>query len=170
MIAVSISEKDFRSFAAFDVFIRLRRWIPFAGFAGILTASALFCFLVPTQGNGALLGTVLLIVGLVLPAVFLRRFFAAVGVQAKKLKFGDGRLVYTLDLSPEAFTVRPAGSGAERTYDWADMFGVWRGRTATYLYVTKTEVFLLPDRFAPNRDAIWRLLSAALPPDKLHGT
>lgn len=167
-VNVELNAGDFRAFALFDVFIRLRRWRPLAVFAGILTASAAACFFMHERENAILLGVALLLIGLGLPAVYVRQFFVSVGKQAKKLEIKQGRHVYLLGMDSSGLTVRMAGSDKDETYPWDSLYAAYRRKNAVYLYVQSTKAFIIPLRIVPDPDGLWRLLSSVMPPDKIH--
>ena len=83
-VPVQVNTEIFRDFAAFDVWTRQKRWQRPLVFALILLAGAVICFSQVGKREGAvLLGSVLTLVGLGLPAVYVTMFFQSVNRQAK---------------------------------------------------------------------------------------
>ena len=75
-IASKIDPKTFCRFAIFDTLTLRRRWLSPAIFAGIFLFCSLICFSMVNRTQGAaLLGAVLLTVGLGVPAVYFGVFF-----------------------------------------------------------------------------------------------
>lgn len=167
-LKVHIAPESFRAFAVFDVFTRLRRWVPMATFTGIMTVFAVLCFLLRAKAEQAtLLGVVLLVVGLGLPAIYIKQFYTSVKGQIKKLGITGPTYVYALSLTPEALLVETA-RGAKESFPWTDMHGAYRNEKATYLYVSSTKAYIMPDDCVENPQALWQFLSEQLPAEKLH--
>lgn len=167
---IKISPETYRAFVKYDVFVRLRRWVPMASFAGIMTAFAILCFALQSiREQAALLGVVLLVVGLGLPGIILQQFFSSVNKQIKKLGLTEPKDVYTLTLPPapglfQVVTIR----GETETFAWADMYGAYRNQSATYLYVNSTKAYMMPDECVESPSELWQFLGGQLPPEKLH--
>ena len=64
-IPVKMDRKQLRSFAMFDAFSLKKRWKKPVLFSIILTAFSIVCFLLTSFEQNRLLGTVLLVIGLV---------------------------------------------------------------------------------------------------------
>lgn len=168
---VLMSEDDFKAFAVFDIFYRLRRWVQIAVFAGILLVCAVICFIMYNRAQHAvMLGVVLSVIALGLPAVYIRSFFNSLKMQAKRLKLNPPRHVYKITLTSEADGICADGLGEENTrYKWGEAHGAYRRSGYTYLYVLKTKAFILPDRDVPEGgDALWQFLGEMLPQEKTH--
>lgn len=161
IIPSKIDAGTFRRFALFDTFVRQKRWRRPALFAGILCASAAVCILMREGREGAvLLGTVLLAVGLGLPAFYVLNFLWSVRKQGRRLD--GGRTAYTLHLREEGLTVL---SGKERAeYAWEQLLLACRVPGCIYLYVSARRAFLLPD--CRQSEAAWTLLREKLPAEK----
>ena len=85
------------------------------------------------------------------------------------------RIAYRVDLDDAGVRMWPAGKQdkAEEavTHTWADLYGAWRTPTAIYLYNSATQTYLLPVEQIPGgADALWTLLQAHMPAEKLHTT
>lgn len=170
-VDVIIDDKIFRKFAIFDNLYRQRRWIPPVVFASIMAAFACVCFAMRGLAEQAvMLGCVLLLIGLGLPAVHMWSFFKSIEAQIKSHKLQKPRLVYSLRLSgdPDGVSVTsPAGESAQ--YKWVGMYGAYRVSGCAYLYVANNKAFLLPDgQTEGGSDALWSLLADMLPAEKMH--
>lgn len=158
IIPAKIDAEIFRRFALYDTFVRQGRWRSPALFAGILGAAAAVCFLMRQSRDGAaLLGGVLLAVGLGLPAFYVLNYLWSVRKQGRRLD--SSRIAYTLHLREEGLLV---AAGQERMeYPWDQIVLACRDRGCTYLYVGPQRAFLLPD--CPQSEAAWALLREHLP-------
>lgn len=143
-LAGNIDRKTFFRFAVYDSLIRKKGWRNPALFALIMSAFALICF----SGRGkheqaALIGSVLLGVGLILPLVWLGMFFASVRRQAKRSGLSADRPQYLVTLTPEKIHVEKEKEKAD--FAWKDVYLAYRAKGCIYLYVSPTRAFLLPD-------------------------
>lgn len=165
-IEVCLSEREFVGFGLFDAFRHRRSWTRPALFAAILAGSAAVCFMLHDRRGAVLLGIVLLVVALGLPAAWFLSFFLSVRGQARSLGLGDGAYVYTLTLGEEGLSV---DNGRERAaYPWAGMFRAYRRPDAVYLYVTPRRAFLIPNCCAEGGgERLWALIVAHIPEDLL---
>ena len=112
-----------------------------------------------------MMGSVLLIVGLGLPAAYIGLFFKSIKFQIKIMGLKSSRHVYSLRLSSDGVDVI---SGDEpNQFKWSGMFGAYRVPGCTYLYVEKNKAFLLPDGQAEEGADVWAMLSDHLPAEKL---
>ena len=171
-ISVIMDDKIFRRFTIFDNIYRKRIWVSPVIFATIMSAFALVCFVMRGRADGAvMIGCVLLIIGLGLPAAFMRVLFKSTEAQIKAMGLERARPVYSLRLSREPDGVQVT-NGGELTghveYEWGGMFGAYRVHGCTYLYVKSNKAFLLPDEQAEGGSDIWSLLIDMLPKEKLH--
>lgn len=161
IIPARINAGVFRRFALYDTFVRQGRWRSPALFAGILGAAAAVCLLMRQRREGAaLLGGVLLAVGLGLPVFYVLNYLWSVRKQGKQL---DGRrIAYTLHLREEGLL---ALAGQERAEcPWSQIFLACRDRGCIYIYVNARRAFLLPD--CEQTEAAWALLQEKLPEEK----
>lgn len=170
-IDVMIDSKIFRKFAIFDNLHRQRRWVSPVIFASLMSAFACVCFVMRgSAAHAVMLGCVLLLIGLGLPAVHVWSFFNSIKSQVKAHKLEKPRAIYSLRLSCEhdgVSVTNPAGESAG--YEWGSLYGAYRVDGCTYLYVTNNKAFLLPDgQVKESTDSLWSLLAEMLPSEKLH--
>ena len=167
-VAVTLDRAAFSRFAWFDTMVRRRRWQRPATFAAIFTVLALIAFLrADAENQGALLGGVLLAVGLGLPLVWLASYALSLRKQAKVM--GLPRAVYTVELGESGVTCYQTAAGAAPEHTpWADVYGAWRRPDAVYLYVQSGKAYLLPDGEKRQMDKIWATLKGHLPKEKLY--
>ena len=166
-VSVQMDEKSFHDFATFDLLRHNKGWQRPAVFTAILLVCAGICLSQIGKREGAgLLTAVLAIVAIGLPAVYFGTFFANLSKQIKKL--GLPRPFYRLLLDDEGLSVWMAGEQdkpeASRKYAWHDMHLAYRTPNAIYLYVQQNQAYLLND----SLDAVWSLLQASLPAERLH--
>lgn len=163
-VRVVMDAKTFRSFALFDSLLRRRLWRAPALFAGILLFFALLCFLLRERAEqAALLGVVLLAVGLGLPAVYFFTFLRSVRMQIRKLKLDRPRPVYTVTISA-AEGVRAAVKKESACYRWEDLHSAYRRNGCIYLYVSAQRAYLLPEpQITGGVEDLWRLLGEKMP-------
>lgn len=141
-VQVRLSQRDFLKFSMFDTFVHKKGWLRPALFAAILGASAGVCFALRQRRGAVLLGSVLLVVALGLPAAWLLSFFLSVRRQAEGQGLAGGKYVYTLDLSGKELSV---DNGHERaSYPWGRIYRIYRRPDAAYLYVNPQRAFLIP--------------------------
>lgn len=170
IIDVVLSAESFRAFAFFDIFIRLRRWVPMAIFAGIMTGFAAICFLMREKAEQAtMLGIVLLVIGLGLPGVYGKQFFSSVKAQITKLGLTKPKPVYKLTVAPVPGTlmVEPA-QGENETFSLAKLYGVYQTKHAIYLYAESTKAYIVPNDCVENPQKLWQFLCVQLPSEKMH--
>ena len=165
-VNVIVDDKIFRDFALFDNLRRKRIWVLPVVFASIMSAFALVCFIMRERAEQAvMIGSILLIIGLGLPAAYMRLFFKSIKIQIKTAGLESPRHVYSLRLSPDG--VQVISGGKPDLYQWDSMFA-YRVPGCTYLYVEKNKAFLLPDGQAEEGADIWMLLTEHMPTEKLH--
>jgi hypothetical protein len=167
-VPVTLDEKALRRFTVFDMLTVKRMWRSPLIFALMMSGFATVCFFMVGRAEGAaLLGGVLLTVGLGLPILYAFRFARLVDAQVKRHGLTRPRLVYTLGFSREengVFAENPGGESAR--YEWARLSGAFRDSGCVYLYVTKNRAFILPENQANGGD-LWALFTEMLPPEKL---
>lgn len=168
-IPVKIDAPVFRRFAVFDTLCRQKRWRSPALFAVIMAVFACVCLSMQGRQRGALLlGVVLLIIGLGLPAAYFLSFFLSVRTQIKKLGLSRQRDAYTLCLDKKGLEVFDGKENA--FYPWETFYGAYRRKDVVYLYVSARRAYLLPDSQAGEKaGAIWDLLMQSLPADRVFG-
>ena len=166
-VSVQMDAASFHDFAAFDLLRHHKAWHRPLVFTAILLVSAGFCLSQVGQKDGAALLTVVLaVVALGVPAVYFWTFFHSLSLQIKKM--GLPRPFYRLLLDDEGLSVWMAGeqNKTEPTnrYTWNTVYCAYRTKEAVYIYVQKNQAYLLND----SLDAVWSLLQASLPAERLH--
>lgn len=143
-IVSRIDAKTFRRFAYFDTYRLKKRYRTPVTFLSLMLFFALICFLVASRKPGALMvGSVLLIVGLMLPLAYFLTFELSVRGQARELK--QPRKAYTVTLTDEKNGVHIANAKEQVTLPWNKIYGAYRLPECIYLYAHPTKAFLLPD-------------------------
>ncbi len=168
-IPVKVDGDIFKHFAWFDTFLRQRRWVSPALFAGIMIFFSFIAFSrVGKSQQAALIGSVLLGVGLLLPTVYFLSFHLSVRTQIKKLGLTTPRHVYTLELDGETGVM--ASTEKEKTaFCWHELFAAYRTNRAIYLYATPRRAYLLPNGQIPTGpDTLWAFLTTVMSPAQLH--
>lgn len=161
-----INDKIFRNFALFDTFVKQKHWRSPAIFAAIMLISASACFFMRDAREGAMtLCTVLALIGVALPVVYVISFFGSVNRQINKLKLKEGKAAYTSDLKEYGITVSSGEEKAE--LKWEALHFAYLAKDCIYLYVTPKRAYLLPNVGAePNPEALWSLITARLGSEK----
>ena len=166
-IPVQLDAGTFRRFACFDTLIRKKRGVRPAVFAVIMTAFAIIALLSGKPQSG-LIAAVLLAVGCGLPLVYFGVFLRQVNRQAAQQKLEKGKVVYTVTLRGDGFTVvsnRKAGEIV--TVPWKDADSAYRRKGCIYLYAGPQRAFLLPDGQADAPDeAVWQAVVRGLGEEK----
>jgi len=163
-VHVKMDAKTLRAFSLFDTFRLKKQWKRPVLFGAILVAFAIACFLTG-KAQSAMIGSLLLIVGLGLPFVYVSMFLSQVKEQAKKMRLNPPRRVYSLSFTPEKITVTNDIKKEETvTLEWEKLSGAFRVKKAVYLYATRTRAFILPNgqADAPD-DELWALIVSGLP-------
>ena len=166
-VSTQMEAKSFHDFALFDLLHHHKGWQRPALFTAILLVCSGVCMSQIGKRDGAgLLTAVLAIVALGLPAVYFGTFFRSLDQQIKKL--GLPRSFYRLELDDSGLSVWMAGAQdkAEPThqYAWNTVYCAYRRDDAVYIYVQKSQAYLLNE----SMDAAWTLLHSVLPAEKLH--
>lgn len=166
-IEVVLTEKIFRRFTLFNMMKRRKVWRPPVTFASIMSASACICFLMHHVEGAILLGTVLLVVGLGMPAVWLISFASSLSKQVKTHSLSRPQKVYTLYLSKSSEGISVSNEKEHVDYKWENVFHVYRDKDATYLFMNAQRGFILPHNCIPEGpDKLWKLLEHTLPKQK----
>lgn len=143
-IVSRIDAKTFRRFAYFDAYRLKKRYRTPATFLALMLFFAVCCFLVAGRKPGAMMvGSVLLIVGLMLPFSYFLSFVLSVRAQTQELK--QPRKAYTVTLSDGEDGVRITNGKEQVTLPWNKIYGAYRLPQCIYLYAHPTKAFLLPD-------------------------
>ena len=166
---VKMDEKIFKRFSHWDTFHLRKRWRRPALFCAIMAAFAIVCFVLRKE-ESVLIGSVLLIIALGLPLIWVGFYFSSVRLQAVQLKLEKPRPVYTIALGDDIRIHNDLKPEPDVTVRWEQVFGIWRDKKATYLYVTAAKGFILPDgQYDTDLDALWYLFASHLPKERLHG-
>ena len=158
-VPVRLDDATFRRFARFDAFGLRKRLRRPAIFFSIFLALSLVAFLSGRE-QSALLGRVLLAVGLLFPAVYIGSFLSDIRRQAKKAGLRSRPFVYTVRLDQDGVHVTNARKEeAPLRLPWENVAQAFRMKGCVYLYVTPAKAFLLPDGQADAPDGeVWSFL------------
>ena len=166
-ITVSMDDKVFSSFSSFDVFIMAGRGRMLLGFFVLMTTLALINF----YTDAALLFWILIIIGGFVPLSFLVRYRASTVQQINRFHLEEPKDVYCLDFFEEdkSFALTITDQPTQRIA-YSSMHGAYRTKRAIYLYVKKTQAYIVPvAQLGEERaKALWALLEKKLPADKLY--
>ena len=168
---VQMAAKTFKRFARFDTYSLRRRWRSPAIFAAILTAFAFVAFLMEGRAqDAALIGRLLLIIGLGLPAVYFLHYEVQLSTQVRRLGIRKPRPAYFVSISESG--VRVVNNMAREEpllLSFDQIHAAYRRADAVYLYHTENRAFILPAKDASvSLASLWDLLAAHLPKEKLH--
>ena len=167
-VPVKLDEKTFKRFARFDMLHLRRRWVRPAVFALLLTAFA-FIALLSGKKEAGLIASVLLVIGLGLPIVYIGSFLSQVNMQALRQGLGkEGRRVYDIRLKDDEIIVVNRRKTDERVVlPWAEVKQAFRVKGCIYLYVHAARAFLIPDGQASvSPDDTWAFITAHMEPAK----
>ncbi len=163
-IPVRLDEKTFKRFAIFDaIHVKKQARRP-ALFACILIIFAMVALLAQKRESG-MIAAVLLTVGIGLPLVYFGTFLSQINLQAVRFGLSGAPLTYTVFLSEDGLTVRNERQKEEvLNLSWSDVRHVYRRKGCTYLYVSESRAFLLPDGCADvGADELWSCLVSHVP-------
>lgn len=164
-IQVRLDGREFMKFSWFDALRHKKIWRRPALFAAILGTAAEVCFVLHEQRGAVLLGSVLLVVALGLPAAYFLSFFLSLRRQSAGL--GGGKHVYTLDLHDDGQGITVDNGNEHAAYPWKQIFHVYRSETASYFYITPQRAFLIPhDCVRDGVDELWALIRRWVPADR----
>ena len=164
-IKVRLNEREFIKFSWFDAFRRKKIWRRPALFAAILIAAAAICFAMHERRGAVLLGGVLLVVALGLPAVYFLSFYLSLRRQGAGL--AGGKPVYTLELHDDSRGITVDNGEEHAAYPWEQVFHVYRHKNASYLYMTPQRAFLIPHSCVRGgADGLWSLLGRWIPENR----
>lgn len=171
-ISSRIDTKTFRKFAIFDTITRQKRYRSPVIFMGIMLVFACICYVMNGRvEQAALLGNVLLGIGVILPVVYFGTFYFSVNSQAKKMKLEPPKHVYTVTMTDAAegiSIVTPTGEGGTLRVKWANLFMVYRVDGCIYFFISPRQAFLFPDDQANvTPDELWEFLKENMPAEKL---
>lgn len=170
-VEVRINEKDFMRFSWFDAFQHKKAWHRPAAFAAILGAAAAICFALHDRRGAVLLGGVLLVVALGLPAAWFLSFYLSLRKQAQAAGLSGGKYAYTLELHDDDQGITVDKGAEHAAYSWEQVFHVYRSKTASYLYITPQRAFLIPhDCVKGGGERLWELVGRRAPVDRQTNT
>ena len=160
VIQSKIDAETFSEFAWFDLLRVQKHWRRPAVFAVFFTALSVLAFSRADKvEHAALLGCVLLAVGLGLPLVYFANFARSVRKRAGQLDANE--IAYTLTLTPEGVAVKKGKQTAE--YGWDAVYRACRLKRSISLYVDAGHAFLLTGK---DTGAAWDTIVQHLPEDK----
>lgn len=167
---VRMSSPVFRRFALFDTFRLKRRWISPAAFCAVFLALSFLC-MASGRPQAQLIGTLLQLVGVILPAGYVLAFLVQVHDQCRRLGLKTPRPVYTLNLEPTKLRIiNDMQAEPEVSLPYASLHGVWRVGGAFYLYAAPARAFILPDgQYSLSPTELYDVLKERLPQGMLHG-
>jgi hypothetical protein len=166
-IPVRIDAATFRQFALFDTFVRGKRWRGPALFAALLSASACICFAMHARRGAVLLGCVLLLVGLGLPAAWLASYLLSLRAQARRMHLATPQHAYTLLVRDSGVEISSVQGKGKTTLAWGQVYAAYRRKACTYLYADAAHAYLLPHSQIEGGEAgLWAMLAAHLPAEK----
>nr|WP_321305594.1 YcxB family protein [uncultured Sphaerochaeta sp.] len=161
-IAVHLNESNFRNFLIFNIIKRLKLYKSPVIFASIMSVSAFISFLMHHVEGAVMLGSVLLLVGLGVPAVYFVNFFASLKKQVKLQNLNPPRLVYTIQFSEESDFIEISNDKEQVRYQWKDVYHAYYEKDAIYLFITKDRAFLLPLSLLENSEEAWSIIEGKL--------
>jgi hypothetical protein len=161
-VSVHMDYKTLREFSLFDTFVLKKHWLRPAVFGAIFLIFAVVCFAAAGKEQNWLLGTVMLLIGLGMPAVYVGMFLSQVKSQAKKLRLP--RKVYTLTFTNEYVRIFNNMKQEDQvTLEWPKIPAAFRRKKAIYLYAAPTRAFILPDGQADaSADELWAMMEKHL--------
>lgn len=143
-INCTISEKIFKNFTIFNILKRQKLYRSPVIFASILTVSAIICFIMHHIDGAILLGSVLLIVGLGVPAVYFITFFSSLRKQAKLQNLNPPRVAYCVSLTDKDDGIYVTNEKESATYRWKNVYQIYLAKDCIYLFMTQNRAFILP--------------------------
>lgn len=164
-VHVKMDYKTLRSFSMFDTFLLKKRGVRPLIFGAIFLFFAIICFAATDKEQNWLLGTVMLLIAVGMPSVYVGFFLSQVKGLAKKLKLNPPRAVYTLAFNDQQVTIRN-DLKQEDTVElpWDHIAAAFRVKKAIYLYATPMKAFILPDGQADaTPDELWAMMVKKLP-------
>lgn len=163
-VTVTLDSKTFMRFAVFDGLARTRRWMQPLIFFGLMAGFASVCFFAFRHiPQSALLGTVLLAIGILLPAAYFGKFFSALKAQAKKQALPRAVYEVTLGNRAEGVFVRSLTADEKTTLRWDKLHAAYRVKGCVYLYSLPARAFLLPFSDEAEGDALWARITENMP-------
>ena len=170
-VNVQMDAAVFRRFARFDTFVLRRRWRSPAAFAAIMAAFSAAAFLMQQRAEqAALIGWLLLILGLLLPFAYVLHYEMQLAAQVRRLDIKKPRPAYFVTLSDAGVRVVNNMVREEPcVFPWEEIHGAHLRKDAVYLYQRENRAFILPAKDASlPLLSLWDEIAAHLPAEKLH--
>ena len=165
-VQARITPEIFQEFAWFDLLRQQKRWRTPLLFLLIMSAFSAVCFLTAGRVRGAaLLGGVLLGVGIILPLGWLLSFYLSLRAETKKLKLARAPVAYTLRLTNQGLAVSTETEKAD--FPWSQLHRACRLRRSICLYAAPRRAFLLPSEPGDAGDRLWGEICQRLPDEKV---
>lgn len=155
-----LTGKHFRDYALFDTFVRKKRWQSPAIFAGILCAFALVCFAAHERDGAVVLGTILALVGLILPAGYVGNYLLNLHLQTRKMR------VTHLTVRADSAGITLIRDEREQTWAWSKLFCAYRTAGMICVYPNEQQAFLAAGD-PEELDALWARIAAKMPADRV---
>lgn len=172
-LSITLGPASFKNFAVFDAMEKQKKWRTsiLIGVVGII--GGLISFLLQDMSeNMFLLGVFLMVLGMFVPSMYFRKFYASIREQTVKMKIEKPRQVYSIELGSDPAGIvyyHPKEKAPAGTYEWKAIDSVWRTEKAIYLYVDQTHALLIPDTTKNARqDEIWEFIKHHAAQDRLH--
>lgn len=160
-----------RRFALYDVFIFRHGWRLPTIFSGIMLIFGLIAFF-SGKSQAYLLGSVLMLIALGMPAAYYFTFIGQVKARGKALGLEKRKAAYTVALTPDGVTIENNMKQEDLVHlEWDKLHAACRGREAIYLYAAPQKAFILPDGQAdlPAQE-LWKLLEGYMGKKKMCGS
>ena len=163
-VKVYLDEKTFYNFAWFDMLVVKRRILPQILFFLIMVAFSCIAFWrASVTVEGTFLGNALLVIGVIVPLAYMVSFYFSLQDQAKKLNLVRPQYVYTLSISGDTGLTVEKGE-QKAVIPWKVIYALYHRKGCSYIYVNKSQAYLLPYRnVRGNVDKLCALLDAKIP-------
>lgn len=163
-VPVRMDYRTLRKFSLFDTFLLKKHWIRPTVFGAVFLIFAIICFAATGKEQNWLLGTIMLLIALGMPAVYVGMFLSQVKAQAKRLRLDPPRRVYTLTFSAGGVHITNDMKADEQAdLEWKKIPAAFRRKDAIYLYAAPTRAFILPDGQADaTQDELWAMMEKHL--------
>lgn len=165
-IEVTLTEELFRRFTTFDLFKRRKIWRAPAIWAAILCTSGGICLYMSHIRGAALLGWLLILIGVGLPISHFANFAGSLKRQILAQGLKRPQQVYTLVLTEKAKGIHVSNDREQADYEWKIVHHVYRDLLATYLYITKERAFILPHVCVEDEEQLWALIAKKVPAER----
>lgn len=163
-VPVRMDHQTLREFSLFDTFILKKHWVRPTVFGVIFLVFAVICFAATGKEQHWLLGSVMLLIAIGMPAVYVGMFLSQVKAQARQLRLDPPRRVYTLTFSGSGVHITNDMKADEQAdLEWKKIPAAFRTKKAIYLYAARTRAFILPDgQGDATQDELWAMMEKHL--------